>query len=152
MRCPHVPTLFVTGAPGSGKTTLAREMSEILSRVGEPHALIDLDELTRGLLPKRSLDFNLALAIENLRVVWENYNKRGVRRALLARVVLSEDDIDRFARAIPGCHLALCRVVSDRGVEARRISERDPGISSSFLAEVGPAVSDHVPFESHDQI
>ena len=67
----RVPTLFITGAPGSGKTTLAREMSEILALVLEPYALIDLDELARGVIPEQSLDFNLDLAVDNLAAVWE---------------------------------------------------------------------------------
>ena len=38
----------------------------------------------------------------------------------------------------------LCRVVSEGGVAADRIRQRDPGISASFLAEVGPAVTDQI--------
>lgn len=39
----RVPTLFVTGAPGAGKTALLREVSEILSRAEEPHAYLDFN-------------------------------------------------------------------------------------------------------------
>jgi hypothetical protein len=140
----RVPTLLVTGAPGAGKTAVAREMSEMLSRVGEPHALIDLDELTRGTLAEPSLDFNLSLAVENLAAVWENFRKRGVRRALLARVILSLDEVHRFASAIPGSDVTVCRVAADADVEDRRIRERDPGISASFLSELAPDVEEQM--------
>jgi adenylylsulfate kinase-like enzyme len=52
-----VPTLFITGAPGSGKTALAKEVSELLWRMREPHAVVDVDELSRGVLPGGTSDF-----------------------------------------------------------------------------------------------
>jgi hypothetical protein len=38
--------------------------------------------------------------------------------------VPSKSRIERFAQAIAGCDLALCRVVSDAGAEAPRITQR----------------------------
>lgn len=38
----RVPVLLVTGAPGAGKTALAKEIGEQLFTAGEPHAVIDL--------------------------------------------------------------------------------------------------------------
>jgi hypothetical protein len=119
-------------------------MSEILALVPEPHAFIDLDELARGVVPDQSLDFNLDLAVDNLAAVWDNFHDRGVRRAILARVVQSERDIDRLARAIPGCDLTICRVVADGALANDRIRERDPGLEAAFVTEVAPEVSDQM--------
>jgi hypothetical protein len=119
-------------------------MSEILALVPEPHALIDLDELARGVIPEQTLDFNLDLAVENLAAVWENFHGRGVRRAIVARVIQSEDDIDRLAGAIPGCEITVCRVLADEGLTNNRIRDRDPGLEAEFVTEVAPEVSDQI--------
>jgi adenylylsulfate kinase-like enzyme len=39
----RVDVLFLTGQPGAGKSAVAKELSELLWRVREPHAVIDLD-------------------------------------------------------------------------------------------------------------
>ena len=128
-----VPTLFITGAPGSGKTTLAKEVSELLWRVHEPHAVVDFDELCRGVLPEGTSDFNRALAVENLAAVWANFERAGVRRLVLARVIQSAEDLDRFAQAIPGCDLAVCRVTAPCSTIVDRIRRREAGSAASFL-------------------
>ena len=43
-----VEVLFLTGQPGAGKTAVAKELGELLWKIREPHAIIDLDELCRG--------------------------------------------------------------------------------------------------------
>ncbi len=131
-----VPTLFITGAPGSGKTALAKEVSELLWRVHEPHAVVDVDELCRGVLPEGTSDFNRALAVENLAAVWANFERAGVRRLVLARVIQSAEDLDRFAQAIPGCDLAVCRVTAPRSTIVDRIRRREAGSAASFLERV----------------
>ena len=42
-----IPVLLLTGAPGAGKTALAKEIGEQLFHAAVPHAVIDLDELAR---------------------------------------------------------------------------------------------------------
>ena len=130
-----VPTLFITGAQGPGRP-LAKEVSELLWRVHEPHAVVDVDELCRGVLPEGTSDFNRALAVENLAAVWTNFERAGVRRLVLARVIQSTEDLDRFAQAIPGCDLAVCRVTAPRSTIVDRIRRREAGSAASFLERV----------------
>ena len=145
---PEVPTLFITGAPGSGKTALAKEVSELLWRVDEPHAVVDVDELCRGVLPEGTTDFNRALAVENLAAVWANFERAGVRRLVLARVIQSAEDLDLFAQAIPGCDLAVCRVTAPRSTIVDRIRRREAGSAASFLERVHASSM----LRSHDSI
>ena len=105
--------------PVPGKTALAKEVSELLWQVDEPHAVIDVNELCRGVLPAGTTDFNRSLAVENLAAVWANFERAGVRRLVLARAIQSADDLDYFAQAISGCTLAACRVTAPRSTYRR---------------------------------
>jgi hypothetical protein len=132
----RVVALFITGPPGSGKTALAKEISELLWQVNEPHAVIDIDELCRGVLAHESPDFNRALAAKNLVAVWANFAAEGVRRVVLARIIQSAEDIAIFEKAIPGCHLEVCRVAADPSTIEARLRHREPGTSRDFLASI----------------
>ncbi len=81
-----VPALLVTGAPGVGKTVVAREIRELLRLAGAPHAVIDLDELGRDAgLPGVTDDDPHTLIVRNLTMVWPNYQALVVQRLVLGR-------------------------------------------------------------------
>ena len=132
----RVPALFVTGAPGSGKTALAHEISELLWQVDEPHAVIDLDELGRGVIPGGSEDFNLTLTVDNMKAVWDNFRATGVRRLVLARVVRTREELQRLCDAIPDCDVSIWRVVASDDEIAARITRREAGSARDFLLRV----------------
>lgn len=129
----RTPALLVTGAPGSGKTTLIKELSEQLWRTQSFHALVDLDELCRGVLPAATGDFNLDLGVANLAPIWANFRARGAERLLIARVIQSASDVDRIAAAVPDCSLTVCRVRTDVDTLRQRIERREPGTARAFL-------------------
>lgn len=137
----RIPALFVTGAPGSGKTALIKEISEQLYRAGEFHAVIDLDELCRGVLPEGGGDFGLDIAVENLRAVWPNFARRGAKRLLLARIVLSASDVERIRSALPGCDVTVCRLVVGADTLQQRIRHREAGSSAEFLSSVAEGLA-----------
>ncbi len=140
----RVAALFITGAPGSGKTALAKEISELLWQVNEPHAVIDIDELCRGVLPHANADFNRDLAARNLAAVWANFAAEGVRRVVLARIVQAAEDIAHFENAIPGCSLAVCRVNADPSTIEARLHQREPGSARDFLSRVTHDLADTI--------
>ncbi len=128
-----VEVLFLTGQPGAGKTAVAKELSDLLWRIHEPHAVIDLDELCRGVLPTPTTNFNRDLAVLNLKAVWANFYAVGVRRLILSRIIQSSDDLDHFASAVPNAHMIVCLLQAPAATIQQRIIQRDPGSNQEFL-------------------
>jgi adenylylsulfate kinase-like enzyme len=140
----RVEVLFLTGQPGAGKTAVAKELSEMLWRSREPHAVIDLDELCRGLLPAKTTDFNRSLAIANLTAVCANYYVAGVRRLILARIIESPDDIQAFGSAIPNAHITVCLLNAPQNLIQQRITEREPGTARNFLLSLTTRIAENI--------
>lgn len=131
------PALLITGPPGSGKTALAKEISEGLWRAREPHAIVDLDELCRGLLPGDSAPgFYVRLAADNLSAVWSSFKQRGARRLVVARIVESAEELAVVRGAVPDCELTVCRLVVESETLQRRLRHREAGSSVQFLSSV----------------
>jgi len=140
----RVEVLFLTGQPGAGKTAVAKEIGELLWKIREPHALIDIDELCRGVLPTKSPDFNRSLAVANLKAVWANFYAAGVRRLILARIVESPDDLDLFGGAIPNARITVCFIHAPAETIQQRITEREAGSARHFLLSVSPRIAERM--------
>ena len=139
-----LPAIFLTGVPGSGKTAVAHEISELLWQLDEPHAVIDLDELGRGVIPGGSEDFNLALVVENLKSVWSNFRATGVQRLVLARVVQTRAELLRLCEAVPDCDVSTWRILASDEVIEERIMRREAGSARDFLLSVARRLN-HAP-------
>jgi hypothetical protein len=110
--------LLLTGVYGTGKSTLAGEIADILEPGETLVAALDLDWLTWSNAPGAGHERNTLLA-RNLRAVVANYREAGVRRFILAGFVADEDELAaiRAAMAMP---LRVVRLtVPERIIEQR---------------------------------
>jgi len=111
--------VLITGVYGSGKSSVAAEISFVLEARGEPFALLDLDFLGWGGVPGRGRVSEVALMAENLALVTENYRRHGVRWFVLAWFVRTADELDVVRRAA-GMPLRVVRLT----VPLEQISQR----------------------------
>ena len=119
--------LLLTGGLASGKTTVAIETGEALEAAGVPVAVIDLDWLCWAWSPALRDDGLHALLCDNLRAVVPQLLERGLRHLVLARAVLSVEEIDALRDAVAPAtlHVVLLTATDDEIV--RRLHHRDRG-------------------------
>jgi adenylylsulfate kinase len=93
----------LTGVYGSGKSSVAMEIAYLLDRLGEPHALLDLDFLSWAGTGTDDRAEEFGLMLENLAAVAANYRKVGIRLFVLAYFVRSPAEVAgvRMALGLP---------------------------------------------------
>ncbi len=106
---PAPSALLITGSVGAGKTTVADIVGELLAEAAVPHEVIDLDWLRNTWRSPPDDRFNLAIELRNLRDVARNFLDAGSVRLVLAGVVETGVEQDRY-RASIGLPLTLCRL------------------------------------------
>jgi adenylate kinase len=91
--------LLLTGVFGTGKTTIAADLAELLEPSPIRHAAIDLDWLTwTNAVTTRADEHHMMLA--NLRLIVDNYRRHGVQRFILARTIVDTAELDSLRTAI----------------------------------------------------
>jgi energy-coupling factor transporter ATP-binding protein EcfA2 len=114
-------TLLVTGAYGTGKTTLAAELAELLADHEIPCAAIDLDWLGWFWLPgKREHTVN-DIVVANLGALADTYSRAGVERLILAGTIRTQDELAQLA-AVVGQPLRVVQLTVPLSEIARRLA------------------------------
>lgn len=131
-----LPTVLLTGAPGVGKTAVAKEMGELLLRAGARHAVIDLDALGEVSPPWQDGTFNSPLVARNLAAIWPNFRDHGVDRLVLARVIGGKQEVAAYRSAVPEALMTVCRIAAPAATVAKRLAAREAGIKRDFLLRV----------------
>jgi hypothetical protein len=131
-----LPTVLLTGAPGVGKTALAKEMGELLLRAGTRHAVIDLDALGEVSPPCLEGTFNSPLVARNLAAIWPNFRDHGVDRLVLARVIGAKEEVAAYRSAVPEALMTVCRIAAPAATVAERLAARETGVKRDFLVRV----------------
>ena len=109
------------GSPGSGKTTLARAMAELLRTAGQAHAVIDLDDLSL-VFPAQRRSF----ARENLQAIWPNYAAVPQIKVMIPSVIADEQERELLRAAVPGARFVVCELTAPAAVLEERVMAREP--------------------------
>jgi hypothetical protein len=117
-----VPTIFITGPVGVGKTIVASDVSWLADGAGIPHGGLDVDSVT-WMHP----DAPPGLAYENTGAVWESYRRAGATHLILAQVLYSRADLDGFRGAVPGADITVFRLRADLETLLTRVAQRERG-------------------------
>lgn len=113
--------LVLSGSPGSGKTTVANKVSELLTDRDVAHAVIDVDELAR-IHP----ELERAPKWANLAAVWPNYAAiSGLDKLILPVLIDTEDDLDRLRSAVGRLPLHLVELTATKATLLERVTARE---------------------------
>jgi hypothetical protein len=94
-------TALITGAYGTGKTTLAAEIAELLADHEVPCAAIDLDWLGWFWLPEKREHTVNDILVANLRAITLTYGEAGVTHLLLAGTIRTRRELDQLTAVVP---------------------------------------------------
>jgi len=113
--------LILHGSPGSGKTTLARAISQQLGAADIPHGVIDADELNLA-FPSPMRDLWLA----NLAAIWPNYVQVPDIHMVIATVVADAERLEQLRAAVPAETFVVCELTAPIDVLKARVTAREP--------------------------
>lgn len=119
--------LILSGTVGAGKTSIAMAMHDILSENDVPHACLDLDWFAYSWPTVGA--FNSDMVFSALERVWPVYYAAGARKLVLARVVETREELERYAEVLGNPTITLCRVTASEEVRKLRLEKRESGDS-----------------------
>jgi gluconate kinase len=127
-----VRAVWLNGTVGAGKTTVGEVLAENLANAGEAVAFINTDDLGAS-WPRSARDpFNLDLVTMNLAAIASNYVATGARTIVVAGVVQTSAQLDRYATSLGTAPRLVRLVVSPKEI-ARRLRARHGALDGAGL-------------------
>jgi len=117
--------IFIGGRSGVGKTTVAAELSRLLTIDDIPHVLIEGDNLDQAHPePWRN---GIDLAEQNLAAIWRNYQAAGYSRLIFTNTVSVLEMPSLIAALGPDVHAIGVLLVANDPTAAHRLAQREIG-------------------------
>jgi hypothetical protein len=140
-------TLLITGAYGTGKTTLAAELIELLADHKVPCAAIDIDWLNWVWLPGDRPHTVNDIALANLRAMVATYVTAGVERLVMAGTIRTAQELAELAAVVPApvrvLQLTVALAEIERRLRADTLSSRVDDLAlSATEPDAGAAIAD----------
>jgi hypothetical protein len=132
-----VPTpayvIFLNGTYGMGKSTVLDHVGDLLAARGTAFSLMDVDWFHRSWPPAADDPRNVLTEAENMAAVWGNYLRAGPRQLVVAGVLTSGRDRERYQEtfALP---VRSVRLVASAASTEARLRRRYSEQQSSSLA------------------
>ena len=118
--------LFVGGASGTGKTSVAFEVSALLRRARVAHALVDGDNLDASYPDPGEVDREWLSSV-NLGKIWETYRAAGQRRLVYVNTVSVLETSALTAVVDAGAHVVAVLLGADPRSVGERLRGRERG-------------------------
>jgi adenylylsulfate kinase-like enzyme len=125
-----VPVLWLCGPPAVGKSTIGYEVFTQVNREIKA-AYVDLLQIGFcGPVPDDD-----EVRISNLAAVWPNHLAAGARCLVVTGSVSSHEVVKRYADALPGAALTVCRLSADPEELVARVMRRGRGVGPSLAGD-----------------
>ncbi|WP_204342155.1 GNAT family N-acetyltransferase [Micromonospora terminaliae] len=125
---PDCRALLVTGVAGVGKSTVADAVGRLLTGAGHVTAVVDTDLLAQfGPPPSPGGRMYDELKYANLASVWANFRAAGARFVVVAAVVDSMAQRERYEESLTGCAVTVVELIADSDTVRDRLRRRDTG-------------------------
>lgn len=115
--------IFLNGSYGVGKSSALDHVGDLLAEHGSAFSLMDVDWFHRSWPPAEDDPENVRTGAANMAAVWENYRGTGPRQPVVAGVIASERDRQRYEKvfALP---VRSARLLAGKAVTEARLRRR----------------------------
>ena len=116
--------IFVNGTVGVGKTTTIDALSDLLTTMLIPHAVIDLDRIRQAWPSAEGDPFNHRLELVNLKALASNFLAAGMTTLVIAGVIEEKTAVAEYEGILGQWQLFIARLTAKEAVLKKRIEAR----------------------------